>query len=64
MKIFFRYLFVRLLVPFTVCLLRYGSLVQVGAGEAPEEILTADRTLAIAAVAWLLLFVMSVNAAG
>jgi decaprenyl-phosphate phosphoribosyltransferase len=51
-------------IPFTVCLLRYGSLVQVGAGEAPEEILTADRTLAIAAVTWLLLFVMSVNAAG
>jgi len=51
-------------IPFTVCLLRYGSLVQVGAGEAPEEILTADRTLALAAVTWLLLFVMSVNAAG
>jgi decaprenyl-phosphate phosphoribosyltransferase len=51
-------------IPFTVCLLRYGSLVQIGAGEAPEEILTADRTLAIAAVGWLLLFVMSVNAAG
>ncbi|HEY2317424.1 MAG TPA: decaprenyl-phosphate phosphoribosyltransferase [Solirubrobacteraceae bacterium] len=51
-------------IPFAVCLLRYGSLVQAGAGEAPEEILTADRTLAIAAVTWLLLFVMSVNAAG
>jgi decaprenyl-phosphate phosphoribosyltransferase len=52
------------IIPFAVCLLRYGSLVQAGAGEAPEEILTADRTLAIAAVFWLLLFVMSVNAAG
>ncbi|MGZ4166158.1 MAG: decaprenyl-phosphate phosphoribosyltransferase [Solirubrobacteraceae bacterium] len=51
-------------IPFAVCLLRYGSLVRAGAGEAPEEILTADRTLAIAAVSWLLLFVMSVNAAG
>ena len=52
------------IIPFAICLLRYGSLVQAGAGEAPEEILTADRTLAIAAVLWLLLFVMSVNAAG
>ncbi len=51
-------------IPFTVCLMRYGTVVQAGAGEAPEEILTADRTLAIAAVTWLLLFVMSVNAAG
>lgn len=51
-------------IPFAVCLMRYGTLVQAGAGEAPEEILTADRTLAIAAVTWLLLFVMSVNAAG
>ena len=51
-------------IPFAVCLMRYGTLVQAGAGEAPEEILTADRTLAIAAVTWLLLFIMSVNAAG
>jgi decaprenyl-phosphate phosphoribosyltransferase len=51
-------------IPFTVCLLRYGSLVKVGAGEAPEEILTADRTLALAAVGWLVLFALSVNAAG
>jgi decaprenyl-phosphate phosphoribosyltransferase len=51
-------------IPFAVCLLRYGSLVKAGAGEAPEEIVTADRTLAVAAVTWLLLFVMSVNAAG
>jgi decaprenyl-phosphate phosphoribosyltransferase len=51
-------------IPFAVCLLRYGSLVQAGAGEAPEEIVIADRTLAAAAVIWLLLFVMSVNAAG
>jgi decaprenyl-phosphate phosphoribosyltransferase len=51
-------------IPFCVCLLRYGALVQAGAGEAPEEILTADRTLALAGGAWLLLFIMSVNAAG
>lgn len=51
-------------IPFAICLLRYGRLVRRGTGEAPEEILTADRTLTLAAVAWLLLFVMSVNAAG
>ncbi len=27
-------------IPFTVCLLRYGALVQAGVGEAPEEVLT------------------------
>jgi len=51
-------------IPFTVCLVRYGLLVQSGAGEAPEEVLTADRTIALAGVTWLLLFIMSVNAAG
>lgn len=51
-------------IPFAVCLVRYGVLVQAGAGEAPEEILTADRTIALAGVTWLLLFIMSVNAAG
>ncbi len=51
-------------IPFAICLMRYGTLVQAGAGEAPEEILTADHTLAAAAVTWLLLFAMSVNAAG
>lgn len=50
-------------IPFTVCLLRYGTLVQTGVGEAPEEILTADRTLALCGLAWLLLFAMGVNAA-
>src|SRR5207245_247985 len=49
------------IVPFAVCLLRYGTLVQAGAGEAPEEILTADCTIALASATWLLLFVMSVN---
>ena len=51
-------------VPFAVCLLRYGTVVQSGVGEAPEEILTADRTIALAGATWLLLFIMSVNAAG
>jgi decaprenyl-phosphate phosphoribosyltransferase len=52
------------IIPFAVCLLRYGTIVQAGAGEAPEEVLTGDPTLAIAAATWLLLFVMSVNATG
>ena len=52
------------IIPFCVCLLRYGALVRAGAGEAPEEILTADRTLALAGATWLLLFIISVNAAG
>jgi len=51
-------------IPFAVCLVRYGVLVQAGVGEAPEEVLTADRTLAVAGGTWLLVFIMSVNAAG
>lgn len=51
-------------IPFAVCLLRYGTVVQAGMGEAPEEILTADRIIALAGATWLLLFIMSVNAAG
>jgi decaprenyl-phosphate phosphoribosyltransferase len=51
-------------IPFTACLLRYGALVRAGAGEAPEETLLSDRRLAIGGVAWLLLFALSVHAAG
>jgi decaprenyl-phosphate phosphoribosyltransferase len=51
------------ILPFAVCLLRYGTLVQAGAGEAPEELLLADRSLQLAAVAWLLLFALGVHAA-
>ena len=51
-------------IPFTACLLRYGTLVRAGSGEAPEETLLSDRRLAIGGVAWLLLFALSVHAAG
>jgi decaprenyl-phosphate phosphoribosyltransferase len=51
-------------IPFAVCLVRYGTLVEAGVGEAPEEVLTADRVIALAGASWLLLFIMSVNAAG
>lgn len=51
-------------IPFAISLLRYGSLVRVGAGEAPEEVVMSDRLLMAAGAAWLMLFALSVNAAG
>lgn len=51
-------------IPFTACLLRYGTLVRAGSGEAPEETLLSDRRLAIGGIVWLLLFALSVHAAG
>jgi decaprenyl-phosphate phosphoribosyltransferase len=48
--------------PFTLGLLRYGSLVGAGAGEAPEETLLGDRTLLAIAAAWLVLFALTVHA--
>ncbi len=52
------------LIPFTVCLVRYWGLVRRGAGEAPEEVLLADRVLAAGGLVWLLLFALAVHAAG
>lgn len=49
-------------VPFTICLLRYGALIRRGGGEAPEEMLLSDRVLVIGGGAWLLLFALSVHA--
>jgi decaprenyl-phosphate phosphoribosyltransferase len=51
------------ILPLAACLLRYRTLVQAGAGEAPEELLLADRPLQRAAAAWLLLFALGVHAA-
>ncbi|MGI8506328.1 MAG: decaprenyl-phosphate phosphoribosyltransferase [Solirubrobacteraceae bacterium] len=51
-------------IPFTAALLRYGALVRSGGGEAPEEMLLSDRWLAFGAAVWLLLFALSVHAAG
>ena len=51
------------ILPFALCLLRYETLVQTGGGEAPEELLLADRPLQLAAAAWLLLFALGVHAA-
>ncbi|HEY5187451.1 MAG TPA: decaprenyl-phosphate phosphoribosyltransferase [Solirubrobacteraceae bacterium] len=50
-------------VPFTVCLLRYGALIRGGGGEAPEEMVLTDRPLIIGGAVWLLLFALSVHAA-
>ncbi|HET8979216.1 MAG TPA: decaprenyl-phosphate phosphoribosyltransferase [Solirubrobacteraceae bacterium] len=52
------------IVPFGICLVRYGRVVRAGKGEAPEEVLMSDRVLAAAGVAWLVLFALGVNAAG
>lgn len=51
-------------IPFIACLLRYGKLVRSGNGEAPEEILVSDRGVALGGLVWLILFIMSVHAAG
>ncbi len=50
------------IIPFTVCVLRYGSLVRSGGGEAPEEMLLTDRWLQVAGLVWLVLFALSVHA--
>lgn len=52
------------ILPFAVCLLRYGALVRAGAGEAPDELILKDRLLLVAALAWLVLFALGVHAAG
>ncbi|HYB26423.1 MAG TPA: decaprenyl-phosphate phosphoribosyltransferase [Solirubrobacteraceae bacterium] len=52
------------MVPFAVCLLRYGELVQRGDGEAPEDVLLSDRPLQFAGFAWLAMFALEVHAAG
>lgn len=49
------------IVPFALCLLRYGALVKGGGGEAPEDLLLADRPLQVAGAAWLALFALTVD---
>jgi decaprenyl-phosphate phosphoribosyltransferase len=43
------------IVPFTLSVLRYGLLVEHGHGEAPEDLLLADRTLLGIGLVWALL---------
>jgi decaprenyl-phosphate phosphoribosyltransferase len=51
------------IIPFGACLLRYGALVRAGRGEAPEDLLFADRGLLLLGVLWLALFALGVHAA-
>lgn len=52
------------IIPFAACLTRYGALLLGGEGEAPEDLLLRDRLLALAGLAWLVLFALGVHAAG
>jgi decaprenyl-phosphate phosphoribosyltransferase len=52
------------IVPFAAGLLRYGQLIRAGGGEAPEELLLGDRWLALAGAVWLVVFALTVHAAG
>lgn len=52
------------LLPVAVALLRYGTLVRAGQGEAPEELVFGDKVLGVAALVWLALFAGGVHAAG
>ncbi|MHB8532441.1 MAG: decaprenyl-phosphate phosphoribosyltransferase [Solirubrobacteraceae bacterium] len=47
-------------VPLVLWLLRYGLLLEQGAGDAPEELVLRDRFLLIVTAAWLALFVAGV----
>lgn len=48
------------LLPFALWLGRYAALVRVGAGEAPEELVLADRALVGLALLWALLFTVGI----
>ncbi len=47
-------------IPLVLWLLRYGLLLEQGAGDAPEELVLRDRFLLIVTAAWLALFVAGV----
>jgi decaprenyl-phosphate phosphoribosyltransferase len=51
------------IVPFAACLARYGTLVQAGHGEAPEELVLRDRWLQLVGLLWLVVFALGVHAA-
>ncbi len=51
------------IVPFVVCMTRYGALVRRGLAEAPEDVLLADHGLQLAALAWIVVFALGVQAA-
>jgi decaprenyl-phosphate phosphoribosyltransferase len=51
------------IIPFVACLIRYQLVVQLGAGEAPDELILRDRWLVLAGLAWLIVFALGVHAA-
>ncbi len=51
------------IIPFALCLMRYGTLIGAGGGEAPEELVLSDRLLILAGGSWLVLFALGVHAA-
>jgi decaprenyl-phosphate phosphoribosyltransferase len=50
------------ILPFAVCLARYGNAVRAGEAEAPEELILRDRWLLAAGFVWLVLFALEVHA--
>jgi decaprenyl-phosphate phosphoribosyltransferase len=52
------------ILPFAACVRRYAVLLRSGDGEAPEEVLLADRRLQLGAFVWLGLFALGVSAGG
>jgi decaprenyl-phosphate phosphoribosyltransferase len=51
------------ILPFAICIARYGALIRAGSGEAPEDVLLHDRWLQIAGALWLVLFALGVHVA-
>ncbi len=51
------------IIPFAICIARYGALIRAGSGEAPEDVLLHDRVLQVAGAVWLVLFALGVHVA-
>jgi decaprenyl-phosphate phosphoribosyltransferase len=51
-------------VPFTLAMFRYSAAVHEGAGEAPEDVILADRQLFAYALVWAVLFALGVYGGG
>src|SRR5205823_3183728 len=51
------------IIPFALCVARYGALLWAGDGEAPEDLVLRDRILQLAGALWLVLFALGVHAA-
>jgi decaprenyl-phosphate phosphoribosyltransferase len=50
------------IIPFTVCIVRYVTLVRAGEAEAPDELIIGDRPLLIGASMWIVLFLVALDA--